>query len=158
MCAEMTREEFSQLTFEEQNGAELALRNVLAWSKEEQCGREDVEQYIEECLAGLREESAQEEISPYARFDRDVERLLGRRIRASREEAIEFWSALANVGWFHESQPEQEVSYSFRAAGGLIAQIRAEGDYLDWYMSGPDGVVAPWIREVMATKGWRAQP
>lgn len=149
-----------ELAFEEQTGADIALRHVLAWAREEQCGREDVEMYIEELLAELDADSASEDIkgvSPSARFDRDVERLLGRRIRASKESAAEFWSSLANVGWFHESQPEHEVSYSFRAAGGFIAQIRGEGSYIDWYCSGPYAVVMSWISEAMATKGWRAQ-
>jgi hypothetical protein len=94
----------------------------------------------------------------YAKFDADVRAVLGTHLRESEECSAQFWSALANVGWFHESAPDEEVGYSFRAAGGLIAQIRAEGDYLDWYCCGPDGIVAPWISEAMATKGWRAQP
>lgn len=94
----------------------------------------------------------------YTKFDDDVRAVLGSQIRANDEAATEFWSSLANVGWFHESQPEQEVSYSFRAAGGLIAEIRGEGDYIDWYCSGPYAVVASWIAEAMASKGWRAQP
>jgi hypothetical protein len=94
----------------------------------------------------------------YARFDDDVRAVLGSQIRANDEAATEFWSSLANVGWFHESQPEQEVGYSFRAAGGLIAEIRAEGSYIDWYCSGPYAVVASWIADLMATKGWRSEP
>jgi hypothetical protein len=94
----------------------------------------------------------------YAKFDDDVRAALGSEIRASDEAASEFWSSLANVGWFHESEPDEEVSYSFRAAGGLIAQIRANGSYLDWYCCGPTEMIAPWISQAMATKGWWARP
>lgn len=93
----------------------------------------------------------------YAKFEDDVREVLGSHLRDSEENSAQFWSSLANMDWFHESSPE-EVGYTFRAAGGLIAQIRGEGDYLDWYCSGPYAVVAPWIAELMATKGWRAQP
>jgi hypothetical protein len=92
----------------------------------------------------------------YAKFDDDVREVLGQKLRASDEAAAEFWSSLANVGWFHESAPSEEVGYTFRAAGGLIAQIRADGGYLDWYCSGPYAVIATWIAELMATKGWSA--
>jgi hypothetical protein len=49
-----------ELTFEEQTGAAIALRYLLAWTKEEQCSREDVEWFIEELLTRLSAESARE--------------------------------------------------------------------------------------------------
>lgn len=88
------------------------------------------------------------------KFDDDVRAAIGGRLRASDEDAIAFWSALANQGWVHYTAPAQEVSYSFRAAGGLIAEIRGEGDYMDWYCSGPTETVAPWIRDALGAKGW----
>jgi hypothetical protein len=90
----------------------------------------------------------------YAKFDDDVRATIGSRLRASDEDAAQFWSALANQGWVHDSAPYQEVGYSFRAAGGLIAEIRGAGDYLDWYCSGPTETIAPWISEALAKKGW----
>lgn len=93
----------------------------------------------------------------YTKFDDDVRATIGGRIRASDEDAAQFWSSLANASWFHESAPTEEVGYSFRAAGGFIAEIRCEGDYMDWYCSGPDGVVAPWVSEALAKLGWRAE-
>lgn len=77
---------------------------------------------------------------------------LGGRVRADGGAAIDLWSALANIAWHG---PEGEcVSYSFRAAGDLVAWVREEGRYIDWYCSGPWGVVAPWIEEGLAAEKW----
>jgi len=46
------------------------------------------------------------------------------------------------------------VSYSFREARDLIAWLREDGDYMDWYCSGGVGVVVPWIGDALAAEGW----
>ena len=85
-------------------------------------------------------------------FQLTVDRALGDRIRADEAAAIEMWSSLANIDWVG---PEgAKVSYSFREAGGLVAWVREEGDYIDWYCSGPFGVVSAWIEEGLAKEGW----
>jgi hypothetical protein len=66
--------------------------------------------------------------------------------------AVELWSALANQGWHHEGG--DTAAYSFRAAGDLIAAVRGEGSYLDWYCCGPDGVVSKRIAATLAQEGW----
>jgi hypothetical protein len=43
------------------------------------------------------------------------------------------------VDWFHKDDPENI----------------GRGDYLDWYCSGPDGIVSDYIAETMRSKGWR---
>lgn len=63
------------------------------------------------------------------------------------------WSALANVVWKNPKHG-QDIGYSFRAAGDLIAAIRGEGTYTDWYCSGPAGVVSSEIAEALAPLGW----
>ncbi len=90
---------------------------------------------------------------PYGAFERAVERQLGDKIRADKETGVKLWSALANVLWEH---PEHgEVGYSFRAAGDMVAAVRRDGDYLDWYCSGPYADVAPAIWEALAVEGWK---
>ena len=90
------------------------------------------------------------------RFERDVNEVLGDRLRADKEICKQMWSALANVSWFHDESGDT-AGYSFRAAGDLIAAIRGEGDYMDWYCSGPYSVVSDLIEYAMGLKGWRAE-
>lgn len=85
-------------------------------------------------------------------FEQTVDRLLGERIRADGALAIDMWSALANVDW--RGPNDAVVRYSFRAAGDMVAWIREDGSYMDWYCSGPIGVVSPWISEALAVEGW----
>ena len=89
-------------------------------------------------------------IDSYARFEQAVRRALDLR---DDKVAREMWSALANVEWFHENG--ECVGYSFRAAGGLIADIRDSGDYMHWYCCGPVSVVSDEIRLALVGEGWR---
>lgn len=100
-------------------------------------------------FGGLREARP---IDNEDKFELAVERALGAEIRENDQAASAMWSALANVGWEHHNG--DTAGYTFRAAGDLIAAIRGRGNYMDWYCSGPDGVVAPDIRAALAAEGW----
>ena len=77
------------------------------------------------------------------KFYDDIHELFTKRLRENEDFCIELWSALANVGWYNKSDPNNtKCSYSFRSAGSLIASILCHSDYMDWYCSGPDGVVS----------------
>lgn len=63
---------------------------------------------------------------------------------------------------------EEKWSCSWRYAGGIVADMRQEGDYMDWYCSGmggpmgdagmkgylPESVVSDEIREDLLKLGW----
>lgn len=65
----------------------------------------------------------------------------------------DMWSALANVDWYHP-ETHEAASYSFRAAGSLIARLRGSGDYMDWYCSGPIASISEFIRRSLKKQGW----
>ena len=54
--------------------------------------------------------------------------------------AQNLYAAMCNVDWVrNEVWPilkDQRWSCSWRYAGGIIADMRAQGDYIDWYCSG----------------------
>lgn len=88
-------------------------------------------------------------------FAQALNRALGEQMRCPIYGDIvcaQVWSALANVDWKHEHG--DTASYSFRAAGDLIASIKGAGMYMDWYCSGPSATVAGYIEDAMLAEGW----
>jgi hypothetical protein len=65
------------------------------------------------------------------------------------------WSALANVDWY-KPETHDSASYSFRAAGDMIAAIIGRGNYMDWYCSGPYAAITNEIRRSFHKAGWIA--
>ena len=90
------------------------------------------------------------------RFERDVAELLAQQIRSDEAVGARLWSSMSNIEWHHVD--DSTISYSFRSAGDLIARIVGKGCYLDWYMSGPVGLVDPEIATALATRGWHPEP
>lgn len=94
--------------------------------------------------------------------------------------AQNLYAAMCNMQWQKtEVFPilkDELWSVSWRSAGGIVAELRSEGDYMDWYCSGiwggdwgvgvgderPDyvaeSVVTDEIRTDLAVLGWHPVP
>lgn len=77
---------------------------------------------------------------------------IGRRI-ASDLFARLLYAALCNTEWRHR-ETEAVWSCSWRSAGGIVAHLRGEGDYVDWYCAGNEGLVDEGVLEEIEALGW----
>ena len=90
------------------------------------------------------------------KFDDDFRELFTERLKKNGDFGCELWSAMANVSWINENDPEETYCRrSFRSAGSLIAVMEGKDKYTKWYCSGPYETVSGYIAEKMASKGWR---
>ena len=70
------------------------------------------------------------------------------KIRTREDYAQNLYAAWCNMQWCKKElwpairqDPDKDLwTASWRGAGGIIAQFRKEGDYMDWYCSGMGGV------------------
>lgn len=92
------------------------------------------------------------EVNPEDLFEQAVNTALGDAIRSDDDMAAKMWAALANQDWQHEDG--HMASYSFRAAGDLVAAIRGNGDYMDWYCSHDYPYAGEDITGPMLEQGW----
>lgn len=79
------------------------------------------------------------------------------KMRASKDYCKRFYAAMCNTDLFKIGE-KGEYGYSWRSAGGLVADILGEGDYLDWYCSGGEGHVDEEIADDLNAIGWVAIP
>lgn len=79
------------------------------------------------------------------------------KMRASKDYCKRFYAAMCNTDVYKTGE-SGEYGYSWRSAGGLIADILGEGDYLDWYCSGNEGYVDDEIADDLNEIGWVAIP
>jgi len=85
-------------------------------------------------------------------FEEDLQNLFEVRMKGSDSFCSEVWCSLSNIIWKNEDG--SEFSATFRYAGGLIASIIEEGDYMDWYCSGEYATVSEDIANGLLTLGW----
>jgi len=82
------------------------------------------------------------------------------KVRASDAYAQNLYAAMCNMQWRkREMWPElkeQNWSCSWRYAGGIIADMRQEGDYIDWYCSGMGGLTQEYDGEE-TNEQWQAR-
>lgn len=95
------------------------------------------------------------------------------KVKSNKTYAQNLYAAMCNMQFVkNEVWPlikDQRWSASWRYAGGIVADMREEGDYIDWYCSGiqgepdadwidlghvPEGTVTDEIREDLFRLGW----
>jgi hypothetical protein len=95
-------------------------------------------------------------LSHYDAFEHAVNAALGDAMRADKELCCDVWGALSNTSWTHVNG--DTASYSFRAAGDLVAAVSGKGDYMTWYCCGPYGTISERIAAAMEKHGWTGAP
>jgi hypothetical protein len=63
------------------------------------------------------------------------------------------YGALCNVVWRHKATGIP-WHCSWRHAGGIVANLRCQGDYLDWYCSMGEGLIDEQVLAEIGTLGW----
>ena len=80
------------------------------------------------------------------------------KVRSNESYAQNLYSAMCNNGFIKmEVIPilkQEEWSCSWRYAGGIVADMRQQGDYIDWYCSGIRGGDEPDVYNQPFTKGY----
>jgi hypothetical protein len=102
------------------------------------------------------------------------------KVKASETYAQNLYAALCNMQWQKsEAWPvlkDELWACTWRSAGGIVAELRGEGDYMNWYCSGMNGfrfsyddesdktgfvsesTVTDEIREDLGKLGWHPVP
>ena len=75
----------------------------------------------------------------------DYAQLLYAALCNNRFQKQEVWPVLKGDTW----------SCTWRSAGTIVAELRGEGDYMDSYLSGNEGVVVDIIAEDLEKLGWQ---
>lgn len=103
------------------------------------------------------------------------------KVKASDVYAQNLYAAMCNMTWqsreFWQELKGETWSCSWRSAGGIVADMREEGDYINWYCSGignddagygldarpatgyvPEGTVTEEVELDLNRLGWRPVP
>ena len=100
------------------------------------------------------------------------------KVKASENYAQNLYAAMCNMDWqsreFWQEMKGETWSCSWRHSGGIVADMREQGDYIDWYCSGignaelgngleeskyvPEGTVTEEIEIDLNQLGWRPVP
>lgn len=80
------------------------------------------------------------------------------KVRSSDEYAQALYAALCNNDFIKrdmwEILKDDPWGCSWRYAGGIIADMKEQGDYMDWYCSGREGEVTENIEDDLYELGW----
>ena len=110
-------------------------------------GKEPSEAYIELYKGADREDMENESNAQWKlnnlEYDLRSTKWICDKAKAREEYAQNIYAALCNQDWQRNDVwprlKNQTYSCSWRYAGGIVADMREEGDYIDWYCSGIRG-------------------
>ena len=81
--------------------------------------------------------------------------------RASDSYAQNIYAALCNMRWQKlDTFPilkDEYWSCSWRSAGGIVADMLQQGDYIDWYCSGMGGLGGDWDKDSETFEQWQTR-
>ena len=154
-----------------------------------EAGEEPNDSYVE-MWERIREEEAKRELDPEwqknnLEYDLRSTDWILEKVRSSETYAQNLYAAMCNMQFVRKEivpylrQGDQDLwSCSWRHSGGIIADMRQEGDYIDWYCSGirggdfddavdvpyeqkkfvPEGTVTEEIEQDLFKLGWIPVP
>ena len=145
--------------------------------RQEAEGLEPLEEYIE--LFKTRKQQDEENLvdpkwqKDNLQYDLRSTKWICDKTKSNKTYAQNLYAAMCNQDWQRNDVwpllKDQRWSCTWRSAGGIVADMREEGDYIDWYCSGiqgqpdadwvdlghvPEGTVTDEIREDMFNLGW----
>lgn len=111
-----------------------------------EAGKEPSEAYLKMWDNAIEEDAAwaEEEHTNDLEYDLRTTDWILSKARTSKAYAQNIYAALCNMRWCkRDTWPilaENYCSYSWRYAGGIVADMLQQGDYIDWYCSGMGGL------------------
>ena len=129
----------------------------------EEEGKEPSEDYLD-LFKSYKQQDEENMVDPAwqknnMEYDLRSSKLLCDKAKASESYAQNLYAAMCNMRFLkRELWPilaEQYWSASWRHAGGIVADMREEGDYMDWYCSGISGQNVEY-EGIMTEEQWKA--
>lgn len=127
--------------------------------RKKEAGEEPAPQYLE-MWERMRQQDNEREHDPEwqknnLEYDLRTNQEILNKVRQSGVYAQNLYAAMCNMQWVKDAAP---WSCSWRYSGGIIADMRQEGDYIDWYCSGigyPERMSAEeWIKLTPEQEQW----
>lgn len=65
------------------------------------------------------------------------------------------WLRIEFISLLRQNREKDFWSCSWRYAGGIVAELRQNGCYMDWYCSGYEGAIDPEVAADLRELGWQ---
>ena len=109
--------------------------------------------FLDEAEADIPEATLSEAIPPDLERDMAMSARIPALVHGSELFARLLYAALCNTVWMHGATGQQ-WRISWRGAGSVVARLRGNGDYLDWYCGGEEATVDEQVLAELRALGW----